>query len=46
MIQGTLDLLVKARYYAITKAGQQQLAREKQHWRSITMAVERVIEGA
>ena len=26
----------KARYYEITKAGQKQLAREKQHWKSIT----------
>ena len=35
-----------ARFYAITKAGQKQLAREKQHWRSITTAVEKVMEGA
>ena len=36
----------KARYYAITKAGQKQLAREKQNWKSITSAVEKVLEGA
>jgi transcriptional regulator len=36
----------KARYYAITKAGQKQLAREKEHWKSISMAVEKVLEGA
>ena len=36
----------KARYYAITKEGQRQLAREKQHWKSITTAVEKVLEGA
>ena len=36
----------KARYYAITKAGQKQLARERQDWKSITMAVEKVLEGA
>jgi len=36
----------KARYYAITKAGQKQLAREKEHWKSIRMAVEKVLEGA
>jgi transcriptional regulator len=36
----------KARYYAITKAGQKQLAREKQHWKSITAAVQKVMEGA
>ena len=36
----------KARFYAITKAGQKQLAREKEHWKSITSAVEKVLEGA
>jgi len=36
----------KARYYAITKEGQKQLAREKQHWKSITAAVEKVLGGA
>jgi PadR family transcriptional regulator, regulatory protein PadR len=36
----------KARYYAITKEGQKQLAREKQNWKSITSAVEKVLEGA
>jgi PadR family transcriptional regulator PadR len=36
----------KARYYEITKAGRKQLAREKQHWKSITTAVEKVLEGA
>jgi transcriptional regulator len=36
----------KARYYAITKAGQKQLAREKQNWQSITAAVAKVLEGA
>jgi PadR family transcriptional regulator, regulatory protein PadR len=36
----------KARYYAITKAGQKQLAREKQDWKSITTAVAKVLEGA
>lgn len=36
----------KARYYTITKAGQKQLAREKQHWKSITMAVDKVLESA
>jgi transcriptional regulator len=36
----------KARYYEITKAGQKQLAREKEYWKSITTAVEKVIEGA
>ena len=36
----------KARYYAITKAGQKQLALEKQHWKSITAAVEKVLGGA
>ena len=36
----------KVRYYAITKAGQKQLAREKENWKSITMAVDKVLEGA
>jgi PadR family transcriptional regulator PadR len=36
----------KARYYEITKAGQKQLAREKEQWKSITAAVEKVLEGA
>jgi PadR family transcriptional regulator, regulatory protein PadR len=36
----------KVRYYTITKAGQEQLAREKQNWKSITTAVEKVLEGA
>ena len=36
----------KVRYYTITKAGQKQLAREKQNWKSITTAVEKVLEGA
>jgi transcriptional regulator len=36
----------KVRFYAITKAGQKQLARERQNWKSITTAVEKVLEGA
>jgi DNA-binding PadR family transcriptional regulator len=36
----------KARYYEITNAGRKQLAREKQHWKSITTAVDKVLEGA
>ena len=36
----------KVRYYTITKAGQKQLAREKQNWQSIITAVEKVLEGA
>jgi transcriptional regulator len=36
----------KVRYYTITKAGQKQLARERQNWKSITTAVEKVLEGA
>jgi DNA-binding PadR family transcriptional regulator len=34
------------RYYTITKSGQKQLARERQNWKSITTAVEKVLEGA
>ena len=36
----------KARYYEITSAGRKQLAREKQNWKSITEAVDKVLEGA
>jgi PadR family transcriptional regulator, regulatory protein PadR len=36
----------RAKYYAITKAGRGQLAKEKQHWNAITVAVARVLEGA
>jgi transcriptional regulator len=36
----------KARYYEITNAGRKQLAREKQNWKSITTAVDKVLEGA
>ena len=36
----------KVRYYTITKTGQKQLAREKENWKSITTAVEKVLEGA
>ena len=36
----------KARYYEITNAGRKQLTREKQNWKSITTAVDKVLEGA
>jgi transcriptional regulator len=36
----------KARYYEITNAGRKQLARERQNWKSITTAVDKVLEGA
>jgi transcriptional regulator len=36
----------KAKYYAITKAGRKQLVAEQAHWKSITLAVARVLEGA
>ena len=36
----------RAKYYAITKAGRKQLAKEEQHWKAITVAVGRVLEGA
>jgi hypothetical protein len=31
---------------AITKAGRRQPAEEEQHWKAITVAVARVLEGA
>ena len=43
---GLSDNNRKARYYKITRAGRKQLAREKQNWKSITSAVEKVLEGA
>jgi DNA-binding PadR family transcriptional regulator len=36
----------RARYYAITSAGRKQLAREREGWRSITLAIAKVLEGA
>jgi PadR family transcriptional regulator PadR len=36
----------RAKYYAITKAGRRQLAKEERHWKAITVAVARVLEGA
>jgi transcriptional regulator len=36
----------KARFYTITKAGRQQLAKEQHHWKAITVAISRVLEGA
>ena len=36
----------RAKYYAITKAGRKQLANEEEHWKAITVAVARVLEGA
>jgi transcriptional regulator len=36
----------RAKYYAITKSGRKQLAREELRWQAITLAVSRVLEGA
>jgi len=36
----------KARFYTITRAGRRQLLKEEAHWRAITSAVTRVLEGA
>jgi PadR family transcriptional regulator PadR len=36
----------KARYYAITAAGQKQLAEEQRRWSDLTAAVARVLEMA
>ena len=36
----------KARYYSITTAGKKQLRVEQQHWRDISLAVAKVLEGA
>ena len=36
----------RAKYYAITKSGRKQLAREEASWKAITVAVSKVLEGA
>jgi PadR family transcriptional regulator, regulatory protein PadR len=36
----------RAKYYSLTAAGRRQLAAEQAHWRTITLAVTRVLEGA
>jgi transcriptional regulator len=36
----------KARFYTISRAGRRQLLKEEAHWRAITSAVTRVLEGA
>jgi PadR family transcriptional regulator PadR len=36
----------KARFYTITKAGRRQLAKEEEHWKAVTGAISRVLEGA
>ena len=36
----------KARFYSITPAGRKQLRSEEKHWKEITLAVSKVLEGA
>lgn len=36
----------RAKYYAITRSGRKQLAREEASWKAITVAVSKVLEGA
>jgi transcriptional regulator len=36
----------RARFYTVTKAGRRQLVKEENHWKAITIAVSRVLEGA
>jgi transcriptional regulator len=36
----------RAKYYAITRAGRRQLAREEASWKAITLAVAKVLQGA
>ena len=36
----------KARFYTITPSGRRQLAKEQNHWKAVTIAVSRVLEGA
>jgi DNA-binding PadR family transcriptional regulator len=43
---GVSDRNRKARYYAITRTGRRQLAREEQGWQQISGIVERVLKLA
>ena len=43
---GVSELNRKARYYAITRAGKRQLAREEQSWQQIAGVVNRVLRLA
>jgi transcriptional regulator len=36
----------KARFYTLTKSGRRQLAKERDRWNVITIAIGRVLEGA
>ena len=36
----------KARFYTITPSGRKQLKAEEKHWKDITLAVSKVLEGA
>ena len=36
----------RAKYYSITARGRKQLGREEQHWKAITMAITKVLQGA
>ena len=36
----------RARYYTLTRAGRQQLLAEQRSWKSITLAVAKVLEGS
>lgn len=43
---GTSELNRRARFYAITRAGRRQLAREQQGWEQIASVVDRVLRLA
>jgi transcriptional regulator len=43
---GTSESNRRAKYYSITRAGRKQLTREEEHWKTITIAVSKVLEGA
>ena len=42
---GTSENNRKARFYTLTKAGRQQLAKETSQWRRLVEAMSRVLEG-
>lgn len=42
---GTSELGRSAKFYALTRAGRTRLARETAHWRTVSEAVEKVLES-
>jgi len=43
---GTSEHNRRAKYYTLTRAGRRQLERETAHWKTISLTVAKVLEGA